>query len=153
MVLCTFSIFEHISCISADMANSSDNSESKVIYPKLSYEIIGAAFEVANTIEYGLKESHYQKAYGEELERRNILYEREKSVPIQYKDKKVGRYQLDFVVEGKVVVETKVRASLGYPYIKQVMGYLRAGNYKLAIVIYFTRDGVKYRRVLNSKHT
>jgi GxxExxY protein len=51
---------------------------------------------------------------------------------------------------GKIVVELKVRPRLGYTHIKQVMDYLKTIGCKLAILIYFTRDGVKYRRVINS---
>lgn len=51
------------------------------------------------------------------------------------------------------MVELKARHNLGYPYIKQVMNYLKAGNYKLAIILYFTKDGVKYRRILNSLYS
>jgi hypothetical protein len=39
---------------------------------------------------------------------------------------------------------------MGYIHAKQTLGYLKAGGIKLGILIYFTRDGVKYRRILNS---
>jgi GxxExxY protein len=71
-------------------------------------------------------------------------------VKILYKDQDVGKYFLDFVVEDKIIAELKVRPKLGYAHIQQVMGYLKATDHKLAILIYFTRDGVKSRRVLNS---
>ena len=50
----------------------------------------------------------------------------------------------------KIIVELKIRPRIGYTHIKQDFSYLRTTGYKLAILIYFTREGVKYRRVLNS---
>ncbi len=68
---------------------------------------------------------------------------------LAYQDKEIGKYFLDFVVDNKIVIEFKVRPGIGYSHIKQVMSYLKSSGYKLAILIYFTRDGVKYRGVVN----
>lgn len=122
---------------------------NKVIYPSLSYEIIGAAFDVFNSIGYGLSEKYYQRAYAKALEERRLSFKKEQIVDSYYQEQKLGKYFLDFVVENSVVVELKVRPKLGYVHIKQVMDYLKAGSYKLAILIYFTREGIKYRRVIN----
>lgn len=56
----------------------------------------------------------------------------------------------DKFIENKVLAELKVRPKLGYAHIKQIVDYLKSTGYKLAILIHFTRDGVKYRRILNS---
>ena len=72
-------------------------------------------------------------------------------MPLTYKDKIIGTYIPDFVVDGKVVAELKVRPKLGYTHIKQVTAYLQHTKLKLGIVIYFTKDGVQYRRVLAPK--
>lgn len=69
---------------------------------------------------------------------------------IDYKNQSIGRYFLDFVVDNKIVVELKIKPKFGYVHIKQVLEYLKAGSYKLAILIYFTRDGVKYKRIVNA---
>jgi len=128
-------------------------ANKKVIYPEESYKIVGAAFRVYNNLGYGLSEDYYQKALATELEKISLNYEREKLIDIKYGNDRIGKYRLDFVIENKIVVELKARHNLGYPYIKQVMNYLKAGNYKLAIILYFTKDGVKYRRILNSLYS
>lgn len=122
---------------------------NKIIYPELSYKIQGAAFKVFQVLGYGLRENYYHKALCSELEAIPLKYEKQKSISINYAGKKLGNLFLDLVVENKIVVELKVRHALGYPHIRQVLDYLKAGNYKLAILLYFTSDGVKYRRVLN----
>lgn len=122
----------------------------KIIYPKLSYKVVGIAFEVFNKSGFGRSEKYYQRAFEEELKNSKINYEKEKVVSINYKGIKIGNYFLDFLVDDKIIVELKVRQRLGYVHINQVLGYLKETGYKLAIIIYFTRDGVKYRRILNT---
>ena len=123
---------------------------SKIIYPELSYKITGLAFNVFNNSGYGLREKHYQKLLEEELKESKINFEKEKEIKISYKEKEIGNYFLDFVIDDKLVVELKVRPRLGYVHIKQVMNYLKVTGYKLALLIYFTKEGVKYRRIINT---
>jgi len=56
----------------------------------------------------------------------------------------------DFLVDNKIIIELKVRPRIGYVHIKQLLAYLKMTELKLAIIIYFTQDGVKYRRIVNS---
>jgi GxxExxY protein len=123
---------------------------NNLIYPELSYKLIGMAFKVFNDAGYGRNEKFYQKIFAKELESENLNFDREKLIKINYQGEEVGRYFLDFIIDNKVVVELKVRPRFGYIHIKQVMDYLKTTGYKLAILIYFTRDGVKYRRVINA---
>jgi GxxExxY protein len=127
-------------------------SKNKLVYPELSYEIIGAAFEVFNNLGWGLSEKDYQKAPAQELKELGIRYKEEVYIPLEYKNLKIGRYFADFVVgDNKILLELKVVSRLGYTHARQVLGYLRSANIKLGILLYFTKDGVKYRRVLNSR--
>ena len=121
---------------------------SKVLHPELSYAIIGAAFSVYNTLQFGHKEIVYQRAFAEELNLAKLEFEREARFKVLYRKRTMGVYVADFIIANKIVVELKVRSKIGYVHIRQVATYLRATNYELAILIYFTKDGVKYRRVL-----
>ncbi len=122
---------------------------TEVIYPELSYKIIGIAFRIFNKLGFGLDEKFYQKVFAKELEKEKIVFEREKFVKLKYEDADIKSYFLDFVIENKIVVEFKVKPRFGYVHIKQVLNYLKSAGYKLAVIIYFTRDGVKYRRIVN----
>lgn len=123
----------------------------KIIESELSYKIIGLAFEVFNDLGYGMSEKYYQRAFAGLLEENKIPFQKEQYVKLLYHEKPIGSYFLDFVIDKKIVVELKIRPRLGYVHIKQVMGYLKSTGYKLAILIYFTRDGVKYRRIINER--
>ena len=122
----------------------------KIIYPELSYKILGASFSVFNEIGYGMNEKYYQRVFAKTLENENISFKKEQMVNLMYDGESIGKYFLDFVVDDKIVVELKVRPKLGYIHIRQVMSYLKVTGYKLAILIYFTRDGIKYRRIVNA---
>lgn len=125
-------------------------SPEKIIFPELSYQIIGLAYKVFNEFGYGLSEKHYQRMFAKELEHARLPFKREYSVKLQYRGETISTLFLDFIVEGSMVIELKVRPRFGYIDIKQVTGYLKATQCKLAILIYFTREGVRYRRVLNA---
>ena len=125
--------------------------EGKVLYPELSFSIAGLSYRIFKELGYGLREKYYQDAYANSLEKSNIPFNRERHIIFKYDGAKIGSCFLDFVVKDVIVVELKVRHHLGYADIQQVMSYLKAGNFKLAIILYFTKEGVKFRRVLNSK--
>ena len=95
-----------------------------------------------------MSEKFYQKAFAETLRKENIPFKRECMISKDYGGSKTARWFLDFVVDDKIVLELKVRPRFGYTDIKQVVEYLKVAGYQLAILIYFTRDGVKYRRIL-----
>jgi len=123
----------------------------KIIYPELSYKIIGIAFKVFNALQYGHQEKYYQRAFELELNKEGIKYEKEKEVALNYNGSKIGKYYLDFLIENKIVVELKVLANFKYKNIRQVLEYLEEANKKLSILIYFTKEGVRYRRIINPK--
>ena len=127
------------------------NSESGVIFPELSYEIVGAAFDVFNKSGWGLPEKYYQNALAARLQELGIGFKKEVSIPLSCGSARLGRYFADFIIEENILLELKVVPRLGYAHVKQTLGYLRTADIKLGILLYFTRDGVKYRRVINSK--
>jgi len=128
------------------------NNKSNLLYPELSYEIIGVAFNVFNELGFGHREIYYQRALSKELNRAGIEYEREVRHDVTYKGDRIGVDIADFIVENKIVVELKARSRIGYVHIKQTLSYLKENELKLEILIYFTKDGVKYRRVLNAQN-
>ena len=123
--------------------------EEKYIYKELSHELVGAAFKVFNNTGFGMPEKYIQAAYAKELKILKLNFDRELYLKLKYDDKTLTKHYADFRVENKIIVELKVRPFLGYVHIKQVQAYLIATGDKLAIIIYFTKDGVKFRRVLN----
>lgn len=121
----------------------------QVLFPQLSYEILGAVFEVNKRLGFGYLEKVYQEAFARELEFRGLRFHRENFSRINYKEKKVGGLFYDFLVEGKIVVELKVAKDLYEDHINQLLSYLKDSKLKLGLLVVFTPKGVVYRRVIH----
>ncbi len=114
--------------------------------------IIGAAIDVHRALGPGLLESAYEGCLAYELSRRGLKVERQKPLPVVYKDVKLDcGYRMDLVVEDKVVIEIKAVESLAPIHLAQMISYLRLSGCKLGLLINFhvkmLKDGV--RRVVN----
>lgn len=121
----------------------------ELIYKDLSYQLVGTAFKVYNSLGFGLQEKYYQRAYEQELIILNIPYQKEYKVNLYYNSKKIGEYFLDFIIDDKIIIELKVAPRLKHIHIRQVLEYLKITNKKLALLIFFIDEGVKYQRILN----
>ena len=67
-----------------DRAQTGDNTGSKVIYRRLSYQVMNAVFEVHNVLGPGFAESVYEEALAHELQARSIPFDRQKQVTVEY---------------------------------------------------------------------
>ena len=120
-----------------------------VIYADLSYQVMGAVFEVHNQLGPGFTENIYERALIFELEKRNIAYEAQKEIEVIYKGQKLGKYRLDILIEGKIILELKAVASLNDIFKQQLLSYLRATQLRLGILVNFGEEQVQYTRVTN----
>jgi len=119
---------------------------------QITQQIIGAAIEVHRQLGPGLLESSYRECLGRELLLRNIPFEREKPLPLEYKGIHLGcGYRLDLLVAGSVVVEVKAIEALAPIHEAQVLTYLRIGGWRLGLLINFNvavlKNGIR-RRIL-----
>jgi GxxExxY protein len=115
---------------------------------ELTQKIIGAAIEVHQHLGPGLLESAYEECLCRELALRQVPFERQKSLPIEYKGIKLDcGYRLDLLAAGVVVVEIKVIDSLLPIHEAQLLTYLRLGGWKVGLIINFNvpvlKDGIK----------
>lgn len=128
-----------------------DRDGQKVVYPELSYKIIGILFEVYNQLGFGYHEKIYQRAIAEALKENNLKFQRELPVKLKFKDNRIGLLFLDFLVDDKIILEIKKGNYFSKKNIEQVFSYLKAMGLKLAILVNFTSSGIKFRRILNVK--
>lgn len=114
---------------------------------KLTNAIIGAAIAVHSQLGAGLDESTYDKALALEFAARGIPFISQHIIRVIYRGQEVGQYRLDFLVADAVVVEIKSVDSLAPIHTAQVISYLKATKFKLAILINFNvrllKDGIK----------
>ena len=78
----------------------------------LTYQIIGAAIEVHRILGPKLLESIYEEALCIELEQRNLRYERQRKIELNYKGHRIGTFFVDIIVKNSVIIELKSVASL-----------------------------------------
>ena len=115
---------------------------------ELSYAIIGACLEVHKVLGPGLLENTYQECLARELSLRGIPFEKEKPLPVEYKEVRVDcGYRLDFLVDGSVVVELKSIEAILPVHEAQVLTYLKLTGCKLGLLVNFNvavlKEGIR----------
>jgi GxxExxY protein len=103
----------------------------------LTRSVIGAFYEVYNTLGFGFLEHVYAAALERELRERGHDVGREVSVVIYYKGVELARQRLDMVVDGKLVVEIKSTYELHKAAPRQVYSYLRATDMEVGLLLHF----------------
>ena len=120
-----------------------------LIYPELSYKLVGLAYNVHNELGHGHLEKIYQKAYAKELKEANIEFKEQAPYKVIYKEEVIGNNYLDFLIEDKIIIELKRSDFHSKKYIDQISNYIKVSNLKLAILINFTTNGVRIKRIVN----
>ena len=110
--------------------------------------IIGSAIEVHRLLGPGLLESAYEECLYKELSLRNLHVERQKPIPVVYKNVKLNcGYRMDLLVEDRVVVELKSIEKLASIHEAIILTYLRLSGRRLGLLINFNveilKDGIK----------
>jgi len=123
-------------------------NEPNIIYADLSYAIMGAIFEVHKALGPGFLEAIYERALIEEFSVRCLKVETQKIINLLYKNKKVGIHKLDLVIDEKVIIELKTVDRFSIHHRAQLKSYLKAGGYKLGILVNFSKSKVEYERIL-----
>ncbi len=125
------------------------NKIMSLLYPKESYKINGAIYEVHKELGPGLLEKVYQEALEKELKLQGIPFEREKEFTIMYKGEKLEqKYIADFVCYNKIVVELKAVDELLPIHTAQVINYLAIAGYQLGLLVNFNDTKVKPQRIV-----
>lgn len=120
-----------------------------LIYPELSYKLVGLAYNVHNELGHGHLEKIYQKAYAKELKEANIEFTEQAPYKVIYKEEVIGNNYLDFLIENKIIIELKRSDFHSKKYIDQISNYIKVSNLRLAQLINFTSNGVRIKRIVN----
>ena len=122
-----------------------------LLYPELSYQIVGAIYEVWKKLGPAFKESVYQKALEEEFKRKNIAFASQKQIPIFYNGKKIGVYVPDFIVDDRILLEIKQIPKITFREKKQAWYYLKGSDYKLLLLVNFGGEKLEILRRVYDK--
>lgn len=110
--------------------------------------VVGAVYEVSNTLGAGFLERVYERALVRELGMRGIRADAQFALTVRYKGEGVGEYFVDTLVGGALVVELKCVERLGGEQLAQCLNYLRGSGLRFGLLVNFQHAKVEWRRVV-----
>ena len=122
-----------------------------LIQEALTRSVIGAFYEVYNTLGYGFLEHVYSLALERELIARGHRVGREVGVIVYYKGVELTYQRIDMLVDDVLVVENKSTQDIPKANLRQLQNYLRATSLEVGLLLHF---GItpKFYRVVATKH-
>ena len=114
--------------------------------------VVECAVNIHKELGPGLLETVYEIILYNELKNAGLKVERQKQIPIIFKDIRFDEgFRADIIVEGKVIIELKSVESVSKAHKKQLLTYLRLTNCKLGYLLNFgealMKDGIS--RIIN----
>jgi GxxExxY protein len=126
----------------------------KIYYMKESDLLCRLAETVQAELGNGYTKDIYMDALESELASVGIPFQREQSLPIYYKDQPLRHsYTVDFLIADKIAVIIGTQDKITDQHRRQMLTILHASNKHLGIFITFSKDHVRFSRVvLNNKY-
>jgi GxxExxY protein len=115
---------------------------------KITEEIIACAIRVHRALGPGFLESIYEEALAVEFALSGIQFVRQHPTPLFYRDHQIGEHRLDFLVEGKILVELKAVSRLEDIHFAIGRSYLKAGNLNDGLLFNFATAPLNDKAVL-----
>lgn len=127
----------------------------------LTAQILKCAYKVHTELRPGLLENAYEECLFYELRQVGLKVERQKGLPLLYKEVKLDiGYRLDLIVENKVILEIKAVENLHEVHEAQVLTYLKLTKCEIGLLLNFNvkslKSGIKrfilFRKKSNSAY-
>jgi GxxExxY protein len=115
---------------------------------EITYAINGAVFEVNRVLGAGFLEKVYENALLIELKSRGLKADSQVPIKVYYKDKVVGEYTADLLVEEEVIIELKTVERLDKIHEAQLLNYLRATGIQVGILVNFRHTKAEIKRMV-----
>lgn len=114
---------------------------------ELSERVIAAAIRVHRELGPGFLEIMYEEALAIELAAADMAFERQKLLPVFYREHLIGEHRLDLVIEGKLILELKAISQLEKIHFPIVRSYLKASGLDDALLLNFAATKLVIKRV------
>ena len=110
-------------------------------------QVVGAVYEVANTLGAGFLEKVYERALVKELTLRGLKVVPQACFSVSYKGQSVGEFFADLLVEDRLIVELKCVDCFANEHMAPCLNYLKASGLNLALLVNFQRSKVEWKRI------
>lgn len=120
-----------------------------ILYPELSYKIVGVLYSVHNVMGSGFLERYYQKGIASELRKNQINFKEQVKVDLVLNGEVIASGVVDFIIEDKIILEIKQGNSFLKTNIDQLNSYLKMSKLQLGILVNFTSRGLLFKRIVN----
>lgn len=117
---------------------------------ELTRTVLGCCFEVMKELGPGFLEKIYKNALLLTMKEKGLLVETEKPFEVVFRNKVIGRFNADLVVEGTVIVELKCCEILIREHQAQLFNYLKTSGLPIGLLINFRRRKLEYQRLHQS---
>lgn len=122
----------------------------KLLHEALSEQIIGASMVVLNALGPGLDEKIYERALVIELTERGIVVDAQHEFPVYFKNQHIGSLVPDLIVEGKLIIDTKVVEAFHENHIAKVLAHLAITTLELGILVNFKYPRLQWKRLVRT---
>lgn len=112
----------------------------------LTEKIIAACFEVSNELGAGFLESVYEKALLIALTDKGLKAETQVPLKVVFRNRVVGDFYADTLVENLVIIELKAVKSIGTDHEAQLINYLKATNKRVGLLVNFGKPKLEWKR-------
>ena len=109
----------------------------KYVHKELTEKIIKCGFEVHNILGAGFLEKIHENALNYEISKSKLKAKTQNPISVYYKEKNVGEYIADIIVEGKVIIEVKAVEKISDIHELQLKNYLRATGIEVGLLMNF----------------
>jgi GxxExxY protein len=106
-------------------------------YSELTEKIIAGFYEVYRELGFGFLESVYQNALYYSLKDKGLNVEAQKTIEVSFKNRTVGVFRADLVIQNSVIVEIKAGKALNDSHYAQILNYLKATKTEVGLLVNF----------------
>jgi GxxExxY protein len=116
---------------------------------QLTEQIIGSAQRVHGALGPGFLERIYENSLEIELIDAGRAVKTQCGYHVRYKDRVVGTYFTDILVDDLVILEVKAIDALAAAHRAQCLNYLRASGLRVCLLLNFGASSLQVRRIVN----
>jgi GxxExxY protein len=128
------------------------NNVESLLHKEITEEIIKAYYTVYNELGFGFLEKVYQNAMVEELKTSGFEVECQKKILVHYKEKIVGEYFADIIVNNKVIIELKSCETIVQEHEVQLLNYLKATEIEVGLLLNFGKRVAFKRKICTNNN-